>query len=391
MTPTFDAIIIGGGINGAASAFFLARAGLRCVIVERLAALARLTTSRSMEAMRAQFVEPENVAMMRESIAFYERFAEYTGLDGYDIGVHQQGYLFLTTDPDGPQRFRQRVATQHSLGLDDVEYLSSDEVRQRFPYASAEEITAGTFRQRDGWISAHEACFGLVRASGASLRLNTTVTGFQIEGGRISGVETDRGPLAAPVVIIAAGPYSGRVASLAGVELPLRIVRRHRVTLGQHPLIPQDAPMVIDQDTGAHWRPEKPGAALAWAQAHEPPGEPLDDVPANPRFVHEVLEGVYRLCPFWLDVAESLRRDQVYVQAGQYTVTPDDKPIIGPHPEIDGLYFNTGYSGHGIMGAPGGGRLLADLVSGKASDDANAFSFRRLASLGGREAHQRLL
>jgi len=391
MTATCDVIIIGGGINGAASAFFLARAGLRCVIVERLPALARLTTSRSMEAMRAQFVEPENVAMMRESIAFYERFAEHTGLDGYDIGVHQQGYLFLTTADDGPQRLGQRVAVQHSLGLTDVELLSGADVRRRFPYATAEEITAGTFRQGDGWLSAHEACFGFVRASGASIRLNTVVTGFQIEAGRVLGVETDRGPLAAPVVVIAAGPYSGRVASLAGVELPLRIIRRHRMTIGQHPLIPQDAPMVIDQDTGAHWRPEKPGAALAWAQPHEPPGEPLDDVPANPRFVHEVLEGVYRLCPFWLDVAESLKRDQVYVQAGQYTVTPDDKPIIGPHPDIDGLYFNTGYSGHGIMGAPGGGRLLADLVAGAASDDANPFSFRRLADLDPPGAHQRLL
>ena len=150
--------------------------------------------------------------------------------------------------------------------------------------------------------------------------------------------------------------------------------------------------MVIDQDTGAHWRPEKPGAALAWAQPQEPPGEPMDDVRPNPMFVHEVMEGVSRLCPFWIDVAESLKRDQVYVSAGQYTVTPDDKPIIGPHPEIEGLFFNTGYSGHGIMGAPGGGRLLADLVAGRAYDETNPFSFRRLAALEDAEAgHKRLL
>ena len=389
---SYDAIIIGGGINGAASAFFLARAGLKPIIVERLPALAALTTSRSMEAMRAQFVEPENVAMMRESIGFYEHFAGHTGLTGYTIGLHQQGYLFLTTAPDGPARFRQRVAAQHSLGLTDVEYLTGDEVRRRFPYAAAAEITAGTFRQRDGWISAHEACFGFARASAAPVRLRTTVTGIRIDHGRVAGVDTDQGRLDAPVVVIATGPYSKRVAALAGVDLPLRIIRRHRVTIGEHGSIPQDAPMVIDQDTGAHWRPEKPGAALAWAQPQEPPGEPVDDVRPNPMFVHEVLEGVSRLCPFWIDVAESLKRDQVYVSAGQYTVTPDDKPIIGPHPDVEGLFFNTGYSGHGIMGAPGGGRLLADLVTRRIDDTANPFSFRRLAALSSAGAgHQRLL
>ena len=150
--------------------------------------------------------------------------------------------------------------------------------------------------------------------------------------------------------------------------------------------------MTIDQDTGAHWRPESPGAALAWAQPEEPPGEPTDQVLPNPMFPFEVLEGVSRLCPFWIEVAESLKRDQVFLTAGQYTVTPDDKPIIGPHPGVDGLFFNLGYSGHGVMAAPGGGRLLADLVTGRVADADNAFSFRRLAALDAQSfEHQRLI
>jgi sarcosine oxidase subunit beta len=386
-----DVVIVGGGISGASSAFFLAQAGFKPIVVERLSSLAALTTSQSMEGMRAQFVEPENIAMMRESIAFYEAFAERTGLVGYDIGVHQQGYLFLTAEPDGWERFRQRVHNQRHMGLTDVELLDGAAVRRRFPFV-AEGATAATFRQHDGWLSAHEAAHGFIRASGAKVLLNTTVTGFSTTGGRISGVPTQHGSIAAPVVVVAAGPYSAQVGALAGIDLPLQVIRRHRLTIGEHPLIPQDAPMTIDQDTGAHWRPERPGAALAWAQPGEPPGSPTDDVPSNPMFPFEVLEGVSRLCPFWVNVAESLKREQVFLTAGQYTVTPDDKPIIGPHPAIAGLFFNLGYSGHGVMAAPGGGRLLSDLVSGRIADADNPFSFRRLAGLefGARE-HTRLL
>ena len=134
------------------------------------------------------------------------------------------------------------------------------------------------------------------------------------------------------------------------------------------------------------------GAALAWAQPEEPPGSPADVVNPNPMFPFEVLEGVSRLCPFWIDVAESLKRDQVFLTAGQYAVTPDDKPIIGPHPDISGLFFNLGYSGHGVMTAPGGGRLLAGLVTGVVADADNPFSFRRLAGLEfGAGEHTRLL
>jgi sarcosine oxidase subunit beta len=386
---TADVVIIGGGIIGCASAFFLSRAGLRPVIVERLPALASLATAQSMEAFRAQFAEPENLAMMSEAIQFYERFGEETGLPDCDIGLRQQGYLFLTTQEDGPARFKARVETQHALGLSDVEYLDGDEARRRFPFVTG-PVTAATWRARDGWLSAHEAAYGLATASGAIQAAGCEAVDFRRNGDRVIGVETSNGPIDAGAVVLAAGPYSGKLARLLGVELPLTNLRRHRVTIGGHPLIPQDAPMTIDQDTGAHWRPESGGAALAWAQSGEQPQEPADHVHPNPDFPFEVLEGVSRLCDFWERVAGSLKKHQVHLGAGQYTLTPDDRPIIGPHTGVEGLFFNCGYGGHGVMAAPGGARLLADLVSGRLRDEGNAFSFRRLASLE-TAFHERLL
>jgi sarcosine oxidase subunit beta len=303
--------------------------------------------------------------------------------------MRQQGYLFLTTQEDGLERFWQRVRDQHALGLGDVELLGPDEVQQRFPYVTG-DVTAATFRARDGWLSANEAAYGFARASRAALALGVTVTGFRRVGERVSGVETDAGPIDAGAVVLAAGPYTRGLASQLGIDLPLVNLRRHRVTIGGHPLIPQEAPMTIDQDTGAHWRPESGGAALAWAQAHEQPMPAVDHVRPNPEFPFEVLEGVARLCAFWEDVAGSLKASQVHLGAGQYTLTPDDRPVIGKHEELPGLYFNCGYGGHGVMAAPGGGRLLADLLTGRVDEGENPFSHRRLARLEG-AAHQRLL
>jgi sarcosine oxidase subunit beta len=303
--------------------------------------------------------------------------------------MRQQGYLFLTTQPDGPERFQRRVAEQQRLGLVDVEYLGPDDVKRRFPYVSG-AVTAATYRRRDGWLSANEAAYGFARASGAIQALGVTVTDFRRNEQGVCGVETDAGPIDAGAVVVAAGPYARQLAARLGVDLPLVNLRRHRVTIGGHPLIPQSAPMTIDQDTGAHWRPESGGAALAWAQSHEQPMEPVDHVKPNPDFPFEVLEGVARLCAFWEAVAGSLKKNQVHLGAGQYTLTPDDRPILGPHGEIPGLFFNCGYGGHGVMAAPGGARLLADLLTGKLADHENPFTHRRLGRLEV-AAHQRLL
>ncbi len=365
-----DLIIIGGGIAGAASAYFASRAGFKPMVLEKRAALGTLTTSASLAAFRAQFAEPENIRMMLESIAFYEAVSQET-----DIGLTQQGYLFVTTLPDGFEQCTRRVELQRSLGLDDVELLSGAEARERFPYLSP-EVTAATFRARDGWLSAHELTYYYARASRAQICLETKVEHIMVEAGAVRGVKTDHGTIDCPRVVVAAGPYSRDLAAGLGLALPIDLVRRQRVAIKGHPLIPREAPMTIDSDTGAHWRPDGRGAVLAWALP-EAPGEARDDVAPDWEFPAVVLDGVSRTSPFWGEVAAHLRQSDIDLRAGQYDMTPDAKPIIGGCPTIRGLYFSCGYSGHGVMASAGGARLLADLLTGELAEAENPFQLGR--------------
>ncbi|MCI0476386.1 MAG: FAD-dependent oxidoreductase, partial [Anaerolineales bacterium] len=130
--------------------------------------------------------------------------------------------------------------------------------------------------------------------------------------------------------------------------------------------IPRDAPMVVDADTGAHWRPEGPGAVFGWSQP-EPPSAPLEYVPTDWEFPARVLDGVARVTPFWNEIVPQLKRADLSLVAGQYTETPDLNPLIGAT-EIEGLWLNCAYGGHGVMMSAAGARLFLDEVRGKKAD-----------------------
>lgn len=372
-----DVVIIGGGIVGCATAFHASRAGLDTILVEKLESLAALTTPSSAEAVRAQFDDPGNLAMMKASLETFEHFAEVVGLPGYDIDFHQQGYLFMTTAEDGPAKLQARVRRQHDWGLTDVEYLDGDEVGERFPYV-APIVTAATFRQRDGWLATHEATYGFAKGSSARLFLQTEATGLIIDAQGVAGVETNRGAIHTRAVVNAAGPYAGQVAQWAGVDLPVVVLRRQKAVV-HSPLVPDYAPMTIDLDTGAYWRPEVKGGLLGWAEGvEEEPAEPQDHVPADWDFPALVIEACIRLAPFWEEVIETLTGEEVYSTAGQYTITADHKPILGPVPEVKGFFLNAGFSGHGIMAAPDAGRRVVDMILGRIAPEDNPFRIERL-------------
>jgi len=361
--PTADCVIIGGGIVGASTALFLARAGIRPMLIESAPDLGMRTTAVSAHCIRAQFSEPENIRMMAESLAFYETFGEQVGVANVPspIGLRQQGYLFASTDAADREPFIARAAVQRDAGLDDVLLLDGDTVRRMFPWLS-EEIVVATWRERDGWIDGSIATRLMARASGVPIHLGVTAHEIVVENERATGVRTSHGSVATDTIILAAGPFS---STISPEPLPIALKRRHRLVLGPHPAIPQHGPVTIDANTGAHWRPHVGGALMAWAQ-QEPDAQPQWPVQPDRAFTDLVLRserGVGRLSPFWRDFPPSGVPHPALLTAGHYTMTPDHRPLIGPAPETFGLWLNTGYSGHGIMGAPSGARLLCDLIT----------------------------
>lgn len=373
---TVDVAVIGGGIIGTAAAFFVSRVGLNTVVLEQKKALASLTSAGSSEVFRAQYVLPEHIAQMRASIQMLENFSELIGIPDYDIAIHQPGYVFLTAAPDGPARLRARVEHQHRLGLTDVEVLVAPDLQRAFPWV-APCATAGTYRARDGWFSVWETTYGLAKGSSARFLLETAVSGFITEGARVVGLETNRGAVRARHVILAAGPYSRSLAAMIGISLPITLFQQHEATIHHHDAIPKGAPVVLDLDTGAFWRPEAGGGGMLSTGYHERVEQPMDPVPLDWTYPVMAMEATSRLSPFWLKVAERLKRDNVSVRGGQMSYTPDKKAIIGPYPGIDGLSLSVGYSGHGVMSALGAGKHLAELITGRESDANNPFSMRR--------------
>jgi sarcosine oxidase subunit beta len=373
--PSSDLVIVGGGVVGAATAFFAARAGLKVVLLEKCPALCSLTTPASTGAFRLQFDNAEETALVRESLDWFLEFGELTGLAGYDLGLRVQGYLFCASTEAAAARQRTWVARQRTWGVDDVELLDGDEVRYRFPYVGPGVVQA-RFRAADGWLDPRRLAMGYVRASGATVCVSTPALGFQRQADRVIGVETPRGTIACAAVVNAAGPFAGQLAALARLALDLRPTIRAKLILPEVPEVPPDAPMTIEEETAAHWRPGLHGAYALWTDPGTPPSEPLENVPSQADFAFGLLNpasdhALARLCPFWQEVWDRNTTSWVQ-QAGQYDYTPDHRPLLGPT-AVDGFFLNAGYSGHGIMTSTAGSRIVVDTLLGRLPAAANPF------------------
>ncbi|MBW2439023.1 MAG: FAD-binding oxidoreductase [Deltaproteobacteria bacterium] len=360
---TTDAVVIGGGIVGVSTAFWLSKAGLDVVIVEMRDGLSTLTTPASAECFRAQFAEPAMAALAIPSLEMFEHFDQVIGLPGYSISIKQQGYLFLTDDPETVGDLKENVEQQHKLGVTDSEFIKRAEILARFPYISP-SVLAATFRQRDGWLSCHELTQGFAKGCDARFFINTKATGIQMDKKGICGVETNRGILQSRIVVNAAGPFAAEIGKMVKLDLPLEPVRRQKVYITTSVEIPQNAPFTVDVNNNSYWRPEPGGVIIGWVDSDEPVSRPSEKVHTDWEFPAIALDKVKRLTPFFEDVEKAVRQPDMNTSAGFYMYTPDDQPLIGPVPEVPGFYVNCGYWA-GVMLSPQAGKRISELITGK--------------------------
>jgi sarcosine oxidase subunit beta len=312
-----------------------------------------------MGGVRAQFSTPVNIQMSRYSIDFFSKFDEVVG---HPADYRPHGYLFCATNEKHLEYLKANQARQASLGVTNVEFVSRDDIAEIVPQLRVDDVLGGTFCPTDGFVDPHSVMMGFMlnaREKGVRLWLDTMVTGIETESGgngrRITGVHTSRGFISTPVVVNAAGPWAAQVAQMAGVKLPVEPLRRQLVPTEPFSQLPQRFPMVIDMSTGFHFRREGKGILLAWNDPEETPGFKTE---FEPTFVEKILTRAADRVPCLADAEVNPRR----AWAGLYEMTPDHHSIIGPAPNVEGLFFVNGFSGHGVMHSPASGRVTADLI-----------------------------
>ncbi len=353
LPKTAEVIIIGGGVMGVSTAYHLALKGCRDILLlEREPFFGMQATGKCAGGIRYQFGTEINVRLSQLSLPMLDRFEEELG---QPIDLRYCGYLFLLTSAEDVAVFRENVAMQHRLGVE-TEWLTPEEIGKMVPLLNLDGVLAGTFHAGDGLADPNGVVQGYVsgaRRLGARLLNDVTVTDILTEGGRVRGVVTDQGEVAAPVVVNAAGPWAGEVGRMAGVDIPIEPVRRQIVVTGPLPGIPDDFPFVIDFARSLYFHREGRGLLTGMSNPDEPVGFD-QSVDTDWELTH--LEAAMERLP----VLEQATLASHW--AGLYENSPDAHPILGRIPELEGFYCIGGFSGHGFQHGPACGLLLAEEI-----------------------------
>lgn len=349
----FDVIIIGGGIHGASTAFHLSQRGIKTLVIEK-DTLAAHATGRSSGLIRMHYdLEPET----RLAWESFHYFRNLSAMIGGNSGFTRTGFIQLVR-AEYAEQLKANVRMHQLIGIP-TDVITADDVIKLAPFFVTDDIVVAAYEPESGYADPSAATASLMdaaRQKGARIIQGDAVTGILVDSGKIKGVATPSETYFAPVVVNAAGAWAGKIAEMAGVDIPIT-TWRHDTMFINRPIELGTHPCVIDDSNEMYFRPETGGLTLVGLED----GNPLGDSPdgyvdrAQPGFVERAIDRICQRVPI-------MEKATLHSDHGGYDgITPDQRGIIGQMGP-DGFYHQCGFSGTGFKIAPAVGVCMAELI-----------------------------
>jgi sarcosine oxidase subunit beta len=350
-----DVVIVGGGANGTSTAFHLTRLGARNVLLLERRWLGAGATGKSGALVRMHYTNEHESRLALESLKVFQNFdAEVGG----DCGFEPVGFVQLV-GRGYEDHLRRNVAMQQRIGIK-TELVSPEDLPRLLPGACTDDVGGAAWEPESGFADPNATAFAFAAAAirgGARIETARDVTRVVVERGRVVGVDTREGRVAAPVVVLVPGAWAGRLLEPLGLDFGL-VPYRIQVSIFRWPAgLARRDPAVIDAVRESWMRREGGAATLI--------GVELGAGHADPDHYNESVDPDYvALCRDKLSARfpAFARATMRGGWAGMIMMSPDGRPVIDRIPSIDGLYVMLGDSGTSFKTSPAIGRCLAEWI-----------------------------
>ena len=370
MKKNYDVVIIGGGVQGLSLAYNLAQGGLRSVAVLETSYLGSGASGRNGEMIRSAFGSGEWIRLFDRSLQIWETLSNE--LD-FNVMFTRCGYLVLASTAQELALCQINIQQQNEYGLS-CRMVDAAAVTDLIPALNPQLVSGGIF-QKNGGVARHDAVVWAFARAARRLKVdifsNTEVVDIMVESGKVTGVRITQGDIETRTVVNAAGAHAKQVADMAGVELPLEVFRLEMIVT--EPLKPF-LPVALSSPHIMGYMHQT--ARGEFAGGAEPDNlSPYTGIKSTREAVQDMARKFVSLFPGMYS-AKLMRQ-----WAGIVSKTPDRGPLLGVCQEVEGFILNAGWGGYGFMGAPAGGKLMAELIiSGEAPVEIRPFGLTRFTT-----------
>jgi sarcosine oxidase subunit beta len=368
-TRTADFVILGAGVMGASIAFQLARRKAGSVAVLEKDHVGSGGSSRSSALVRMHYSFSPEVQLALVSLKMFQHWREIVG----EAGEFRKTGFVRIVHPDEIERLKQNVAMQRGLGAN-VELIDRRQLQEREPDWVVNEVELAAYEPDSGYGDGNVVAndfLSRARDLGATYLSKSAATSLLIDGDHIRGVQTEAGPIHAPVVIVATGPWTRPLLQPTGFDPPIETEYHQVAILKNAPDMKTGGCACIDSMTATYFRPDGGDKFLIGDFYGKRPVDP-DNFPqrASETDLEEIIERASRRIPK-LENAEVMRG-----VTGVYDMTPDARPLLGQVPGVEGLYLCAGFSGMGFKISPAIGLVMSELILDGAATTVDISAFR---------------